>query len=179
MNDYITPQERADYGEEFLDIVKRQARSATAGQVANLQQGLQQVQNAIAREQRDQMKRRLDRELPSWRSQNDDPAFIEWLQTHDACSGRTRHALLQEAWASNVADRVIAIFRAFASEGRPQRQQRYQQRSTHPSGQWIRQADIEQFYKWIAEGKYEHRQKEKEEAERELFQALNEGRVIP
>jgi hypothetical protein len=39
MPNEITPQEREDYGEDFLNVVGKQARATVGGQIASLQEG--------------------------------------------------------------------------------------------------------------------------------------------
>jgi hypothetical protein len=114
MSSYLTPQEIHDYGEEFLNVVGKKAREVTAGQVSQLASQVHQFNSQLHGQARQGMKAEMDRALPNWRQVNEDPRFLEWLGVRHEFVGRTRHELLQEAWASNDASRVLAIFRDYA-----------------------------------------------------------------
>jgi hypothetical protein len=185
----ITPQERESYGDEFLGVVAKQARAATSAQMYQLQQSMAHVDAELKREKKRRLNKTLDERIPGWREQNNREDFVNDLKsTRDPYSGRSMHDLLTEAYNSGDATRVENIFKAWVPDTQPapthtQRSQQYaqrsQQRGTHPSGKpWITQNDIQRFYQWVSEGRYEGREQEKDAAERDLFQALNEGRVI-
>src|SRR5262249_52204048 len=81
---------------------------------------MNEVRNAIHREQRRQMTKDLDERVDGWRAQNEDPAFLQWLGGRDPLSGQTRQALLQNAWAAGDGTRVANIFEGYRSRGRQQ-----------------------------------------------------------
>src|SRR5215468_294768 len=113
-------QELEDYGVEILDTMRRQAKAATAGEIANLQQGMAEVQRQLRGEKHRYMKAQLDKNLSDWRSQNHDEKFLAWLGERDAMNGRSRQSLLNDAWVRGDADAVEAIFRAGREAGRSQ-----------------------------------------------------------
>jgi hypothetical protein len=190
-NDQLTPQEVEDYGADFLKVVAKQSRAATAGQMHQLQAGMAQVQEQLQREQRRQMTKQLDERVEGWRQQNDDPNFLRWLAEKDQFSGQSRQQLLNAAWQSGAADRVINIFNGYRQEARrPAQHQSYPSAAgTMPSTaghsrDWpttgrpiIRGSQITNFYNDVASGRYEHRQDQKNALERALNEAVREGRV--
>jgi hypothetical protein len=179
MSNELTPKEVEDYGEEFLHVVGKKARASVGADIAQLQQGVAQVQQTLHAERRKQMLAQLDAQLPGWRSQNTSPGFLSWLAETDMFTGRTRNALLQEAWASNLADRVIAIFRGYRGAGQALEGQ------THPAGNtggsassghsrdWpttgkpiITARQIQNYHHDVARGLYEHRPADKQALDR-------------
>lgn len=121
---YITEDERAAFGEDFLGVVAKQARASVAPYVNQLQQQNEELRNQVARGQRNQMKDALDRAVPNWRAINVDPKFIKWLEQHHGMAGTSINNLLQASWSTNRQDQVIAIFNGFLEAGGGQQQQR-------------------------------------------------------
>lgn len=118
----ITPQEEAEYGPEFLNLVERKARAATAGleqQLADLKSQLSNVGGNMAQSARDSMFRGLDDQssgVPDWRVINKDPKFLHWLDLPDTYSGAIRLNLLKAAFERNDTPRVLAFFKGFLAE---------------------------------------------------------------
>jgi hypothetical protein len=179
--DYITPQERQDYGEEFLNVVAKQARAAAAPDLQQLQRGMAEVQQTLHATQRRQMARLLDERLAEWRSINTDPGFLSWLAERDQFSGMTRQALLDQAWQSGAGERVLNIFAAYrASGGGPGRPGAARQPGASGRGgkRVILAKEITQFHDDVRRGRYVGREKEKEAFDREMIEAAAEGRIV-
>jgi hypothetical protein len=192
-NDHLTPEEIDDYGRPFLDVVAKQARSATAAEIAQLKNSVAQVEHVLHQERRRQMTKLLDERIPDWRATNEDPGFLQWLQGRDAFSGKSRHQLLQDAWASGRGENVLNIFMGYRAEGRqqPAGQQGAQGASWNMpntgghSRDWATEGtptiitgrQVKAFYDDVAAGKYEHRQQQKQALEAALQRALSAGRV--
>lgn len=119
----LTPQEIADYGPDFLDVVGKKAREIAGSEIAKLNakidelsRGVQATAQVTQQSAREQMFAKMDRDLPTWREQNSNEDFLAWLQLPDAYSGAIRGELLGAAYAQNNADRVLAFFKGFLTE---------------------------------------------------------------
>jgi len=182
MSDYITAKEREDYGDEFLNVVAKTAKAASAADLHQLQQGMNEVKQTLHATQRQQMARLLDERLPEWRAINTDPAFLSWLETKDAFSGRTRSELLQQAWASGAGERVLAIFQSYRAgspgPGRPGAARQAGGAGGRGGKRVILAKEITQFHDDVRRGRYVGREKEKEAFDREMIEAAAEGRIV-
>lgn len=119
----LTPQEIADYGPEFLDVVGKKAREIAGAEVASLKQQIEQLSRGMQTttqmtmaQARDAMLAQLDEKLPEWRNLNTDQNFLSWLRLPDPFSGAIRQDLLNAAYEQNNAPRVQAFFQGFLAE---------------------------------------------------------------
>jgi hypothetical protein len=119
----LTAQERSEYGEELLDVMKRAAEekfspvlSDLSKQVADLQSRLTVVNQTVVADKRTEMNEDLNTALPNWLEVNRDPKFLDWLALPDTYSGAIRHELLTKAYAANDSRRVLAFFNGFLAE---------------------------------------------------------------
>ena len=173
--------------------------------VKNLQEKLGQVGGYVASTARQRMLAELDQSIPEWRELNEDPNFLAWLRLPDTYSGAIRHELLKAAYERNDTARVKAFFKGFLAEEAavaprstdPDRTQTNQSGNKVPleafaapgraksaaatapaEKQVFTRAQIAQFYRDVAAGKYSGREKEKERLERQIFEASREGRLV-
>lgn len=119
----LTPQEIADYGEDFLTVVGKKAREIAGAEIAGLKAEIEQLRNGVratsqvsAAQARDTMLAHLDEKIPEWRNLNEDEKFLSWLRLPDPFSGAIRHDLLKAAYDQNNAARVQAFFQGFLAE---------------------------------------------------------------
>lgn len=119
----LTPEEIEEYGESFLDVVRRQAREEIAAemfkvqrQITDLGKSVNSVSTAVVVDAREKMKTDLDAALPDWRRINYDEKFTSWLGLQDPLSGYIRHDMLKSAWAANRTQQVLNFFKAFVAE---------------------------------------------------------------
>lgn len=203
----VTKEERESYGDELLDVVGRRAQEAIQpmldardAEIARLTNQLGNVSGFVAATTRDQMIRQLDSEIPDWRAQNSDHAFMDWLLLPDAYSGAIRQTLLKQAWEQNESPRVLAIFKGFLSEkaavapavaipapvvkpGLETFAAPGRARSAAPANGGtpekpiITRTEIAAFYAEVAAGKYVNNPAEKERLEKMLFSAQQDGRI--
>jgi len=209
----VTPEELEEYGTEFLDVVGRQAKDAVNPEVASLKQQItslqQQLQNVDGRyhvDARAKMHQTLDEAVQDWRTMNNDPNFIAWLQLPDAYSGAIRHQLLKDAYDKNEAARVVQFFKGFlaeeaatdpaiqpSSEPGPDNDQqpgsglkefaapgraKPAAGATPPAEKpIITRAQITKFYADVRAGKYRGREKAQQQAEQAIFAAQGDGRI--
>lgn len=120
---FLTDQEIADYGPEFLDVVGKKAREIAAAETAELKKqletlsrGMQATSQVTMQQARETMLAHLDEKIPDWRTLNVDPNFIAWLRLPDPFSGAIRQNLLTEAYGQNNSARVAAFFQGFLAE---------------------------------------------------------------
>lgn len=189
-SNYISEKDRQEYGEEFIDLVKRGAQEATATELAQLKQATVAVQQELRKVKVAEMKKAMDARLPGWRQQNDDPGFLAWLEQRDVYSGQTRNALLQHAWNSGDASRVANIFEGYRREAQAQpRPDPYpgygRQQQGSPGTLWplgtrgpITTKQIDNFHRMVVEGRFAHNPQEKQQRDAEIVQAAREGRVV-
>lgn len=119
----ITPEEEADYGPEFLDVVGKKAQEALMptikkyeDEIAGLKAQLKGVGNYVAQDAQTRMTDGLDNAVPGWREQNVNPEFLQWLALPDPYSGDIRHNMLKAAWERHDGPRVAAFFKGFLAE---------------------------------------------------------------
>lgn len=118
----LTPEEQAEYGEEFIEVVGKRAREVVAPELSayelrfrNLENRLEGVTSVTSQTAQERLYATLDSKVDNWRAINMMPEFKEWLQFQDPMSGRRRNDLLQEAFTGHEANRVVNIFQGFIS----------------------------------------------------------------
>lgn len=115
----LTPEEIAEYGPEFVDMVKRAAAEMSRPllhEIGRLQAQLGQVSQEVQGQRIEDMHQKMDAAFPQWREINVHPRFVEWSNLHDTFSGAIRKRLMQEAWDRGDARRVTAFFQGFLAE---------------------------------------------------------------
>lgn len=119
----ITPEEAADYGEDFLKVVGKRAREEVAplikgyqAKIAELEQKLNGVSGAVQQSSQEKLLAKLDQDMPQWRELNTNESFLEWLRLPDSYSGAIRHDMLKAAYAQGNPSRVLAFFKGFLAE---------------------------------------------------------------
>jgi len=207
----ITPDEEADYGEEFLTVVGKKAKEELLPiigkyeqKIAELESRLAGVNNHVTLDARERMLSTLDNRIPNWRELNTNQEFLDWLKLPDPYSGAIRHNLLKAAYEQNNAPRVAAFFQGFLADEAavaPATGGATQQAETPPSPKVsleelaapgraktaaatapvekpiVTRAQIAEFYRDVAAGKYRGKPKEKAAFERVIFEAQHDGRI--
>ena len=137
----------------------------------------------LALEQRRNLERALDREVPNWRQINTDPQWIGWLSGTHLYSDRARQFHLDDAVASGNVHRVAAFFRDF------QQMKAATTRLAPPPQQWGYRAsprdkpiysrdDIINASRAFMKGAYKGREAEYEALQADIIRAGAEGRII-
>lgn len=214
----FTPEEIADYGEDLLDIMGRKAREIVEteyqptinqlnGQITELQQRLGETRQTVQKVETNEVFAYLDREVADWRKVNVDPAFHEWLDNIDPYSGKTRKALMIEAFDRKNAHQVKAFFDGFNKENAaiipnstdptPSGQGGTESGSTLNLGNYVapgagrsggaadaptnrriwKSTEISSFYSDVQKGRYRNRPEDKARIEADIIAATREGRV--
>lgn len=123
----ISDDERAQFGDDLIDLMERVAKRATLpeieahlkpleGRVKQVGEKVAHTETSVAESKRQQVFDRLASAVPDWVQQNEDPKFLEWLDQEEGMSGKTRGHFLTEAMKSNDAGKVIRYFTGFRSE---------------------------------------------------------------
>ncbi len=215
----LTPEEQEEW-KEVLPVMEKRFRELQApvehelrGEIAALRQQLELQKQSARVSTQAAMMSTLDSHPvlglttnASWRMLNEDDGFIEWAKYPDRMSGRQRLAMLQEAFSSNDAGRVAAIFESYAREaglvsaapaqprngaGSPPPQTNGLERYAAPGparsapaassataeAQFFTTGDITRFYADKTAGRWKGREKEANAYEAALFAAQNAGRI--
>lgn len=206
---FITDKEREEYGPELTDMIERVARgiagnelAAAKAEITTLKQQVGNVGNVVATDARARLLATLDQQMAGWRTQNQDPEFLEWLELPDVYSGARRMDLLRQAFDRSDVARVLAFFNGFNAEKQaaapapsapaplpapavrledlaaPGRA-RTQAASAPPAGEKpiITAAQISQFYDDCRRGRYNGRDADRIALEGQIFEAQREGRI--
>lgn len=119
----VTPEEVAEYGEDFVDFASRLAAQeiskATAPllqEINNLKQQVGGVGETLHQNDRDKLISDLDTQLPGWRDINRNQEYLDWLSLTDPYTGAIRQDILNEAYEQNNFPRVAAFFKGFLAE---------------------------------------------------------------
>lgn len=135
----------------------------------------------------------MDEEVPGWKTQNEDPHFLAWLNQVDPGTQRLRADLVQRADAAKQGYVVAEIFKAFteqreiqhrgAAQPRPQNLDHGPGSGNQPPLEdkvvnTITRPYIAAFFRDKTRGHYKGREKEAAEIEANINAAVTEGRVV-
>jgi hypothetical protein len=120
----LTDQERASIGDdELLEFSARHAYQKIAPRIAQLEAklaklegGFEPIAQRVERVQHETLYSAMDRQLPEWRKQNEDPDFLRWLNDVDPFSRIQRKLVLQQGVDAGDADRVLTVFNTYRAE---------------------------------------------------------------
>jgi hypothetical protein len=119
----VTPEEAADYGDEFLTVVGKRSREellpeveALRNEIGQLKGRLEGVGTVMERGEQQKVYGSLAAAVPNWREINTDQGFKDWLSVPDPFSGQPRKKLLLDAFARHEGDRVVQFFKGFLAE---------------------------------------------------------------
>lgn len=198
----IKPEETAEYGAEFFDVVGRRAREIVDAELAPLRNQLSQKKQADAILTEEEKKAKIAAALSDpvsgvagWEQINSSQNFIAWLADADVFSGRVKRELLTEAFKKGDAARVVQFFKAFQEDSTSAPAPGARTPSVDPgtlvapgtprsgggpvdapggSRMWT-QAEVSQFYAEARRGKIPAERKA--QIEKEIIRAAAEGRV--
>jgi hypothetical protein len=211
----VKDEEVAEFGADLTDFIRRVAQESVLPavdqklqpvqqQVAEVRQTATKVVEQSHQSAHERLLTTLDREIAGWRQQNNDPAFLDWLEQPDPYSGMARGALLRQAYEGFDAPRIIAFFKGYRNEhavvtpptpaaapATPEASQRklddFVAPGTPKSGTtgaqdgagkriWT-QAEIKRFYDDCTAGKYRNNLERRKQTEEDIVAAAREGRV--
>jgi hypothetical protein len=199
----ITSAEVEEYGEEFLDVVKRTAKEEMSSTMTHLANENQHLRNRIESLDEESQSNKeeafyayLDKNVDNWREINQDESFVEWLDAVDELSGSTRKDLIGQAYSQLNAPRVASFFSMYgktiatepnSTESENPTLTEFAAPSTAPNpaqdtgGKMVvySEGEIKKFYDDSRKGLYTHRQEEYARIEADINAAIKEGRVLP
>lgn len=118
----VTDEEIAEYGEDFVSMMRRLAQEEAGRAVQQVTPRVEQIagqlQETNAQTQAERVYAMLDANVEDWRSINRSPAFLEWLDEEDPYVGETRSQLIREAFDRKDGPRVLTFFTGFLNQQR-------------------------------------------------------------
>jgi hypothetical protein len=112
----LKPEEVEEYGEKFIDVVKRAASEVVPGDVGEIRQQVEQLKGETLRLSKERFFSDLNRQAPQWERLNEDKDFLTWLAGVDPFTGQVRQDLFDQATAQMDAWRVANFFNSYGSE---------------------------------------------------------------
>ena len=119
-NDGIKPEEIEQYGAEFIDMVKRAAKSQQTPADEGLKKQLETITEQQRSVARSQFFESLNRDAPQWEKLNTDQKFLDHLTSLDPYSGKQRQEIFDDAYEKLDAWRIANFFNAFTDTQQPQ-----------------------------------------------------------
>lgn len=196
----IKPEELEEYGGEFFDVVGRRAQEAVADQVSRLQAKIDELSAKTSRSEkveavrsREAVLEALNEQVPGWDAINHDKQFLAWLADPDVFSNVSKRELLNQAFESNDAARVVKFFKAFQEDSAgstpgariptvdpgtliaPGSSRQGAPAEAPGGGRIISQNEISEFYAAVRQRKVSPEDRKRIEAE--IMLAAAEGRV--
>ena len=183
----VKPEEAEEYGEKFVDFVKRAASDAVPSDVNELKSSVEEMR----REQQVLARKRFFGELvelsPQWEQLNEDKAFLGWLGEIDPFSGQQRQSIFDDAYSKLDAWRVANFFNGYSESQKAQEPPppkpsldsqitpKVTARTTAPPAKKVYStADVARFYDDMRRGRYTN--EEAARIESDIFAAQAEGR---
>lgn len=196
----VNSDDLSEYGEEFGKLAK--SFNALLEQNKMLQEKLGSIENSTQQVQQDQVSNKeeqfwgkLSQQVPNWEEINQNQDFLNWLTQEDPVSGTQRQQILEHHHKAKDANRVAGVFKAWMQESgqghgqkqppskaEPKNVQPEQTRADQPSQQtqagrtWTK-TQIKKHYDDQIKGLWNGREDEWKKIEREIHQAVQEGRV--
>ena len=119
----VPPEDVAEFGPELVAAARRWARLEMRGELDELRQRLDQMQGHQVQLREETTHERVmsmldvDQKLAGkWRTVNDDPEFLSWLNETDPFAGVQRLRLLRQAFDQGDHIRVGRFFKTFIAE---------------------------------------------------------------
>jgi hypothetical protein len=183
----LKPEEIEEYGENFVDFVKRAAADSVPHDVDEMKATVEQLKGETVRLAKDRFFGDLTRMAPQWESLNEDKAFLTWLSGIDPFSGRLRSEMFDDASQSLDAWRVANFFNSYRGEQEPEPQepdllaQQVEPPTTKvsappPGKKTWKTSEIAAYYAAVREGKLSRA--EADRIENDIFVAQSEGRIV-
>lgn len=186
----IRPEEIEEYGEGFVDLVRRAAKEeieAKQAEVAELRAELNVVKQNSAKSVEVDFYTQLGQLVNDWAVVNDDQNFHRWLAEPDELTGIERQELLSDAEKARNANRVANFFLAYKRQAKQREAQANQNlaaqvvpatvsSSAPPEGKryWTR-GDIDRFYAAVRRNEMSDADAQRLEAD--INAAIIEGRI--
>ncbi|MFA5606820.1 MAG: hypothetical protein WDA07_06485 [Leucobacter sp.] len=185
----IKDEEVQEYGENFVDFVKRAASTVVpegVSKVPEIEKSIEEIRAETLRQSKRAFLSDLTRLAPNWESLNEDPDFIAWLDESDQFSGRKRQQLLDDACSSFDAERAARFFTTYGRGKEPEQPKDLTEHVVPPTSKvdvpvqgkriWT-PGEIKSFFDTVSRGGYRGREAEAAQIERDIYAAQREGRI--
>jgi hypothetical protein len=175
----ISEAERQAWGDEVLSVMERKAQEAVGPALNELNRQNQQLRGELQQVKAHDIYSTLDQSLPNWREINQSQNWRDWLAVPDIYSGTSKQQLLNQAFASGDAGRVLMFLRGYLAENSrgSAPNARAPRMSADNSQAVITNKQIEDFYDRVRRGLYEGKDKQKMAEEAQIHRAILEGRL--
>lgn len=197
------PKDVEEFGQDLVEMVKRQASAVFAGlaakvdgvvqafetRLAAVEQQLNGTAQTVSMTAEEVFFSKLSQAVPDWEQINADQRFLDWLGEEDPVYGVSRQAALTAAHKALDVKRVAAIFNTFKALHQSQKSTKSVEKqvspattaapapTAQPEKPVITQAQIQAFYRDVAQNKYRGREAEAAKLEQVINEAIAEGRV--
>jgi len=205
---YLKDSEISEYDESALDLQARLAQGVSEDTavriIAPLLARIEALEGSVTQERGQSFWDRVESRYPGANDINDnDPEWVEFLESVDELTGRTYQEIGEEAIAAGDVNRVVRLFNLYAPLDAASSPQAAQAASevvdeaqvpgppvkpsksrggtvpTKPAEKPLfRESEVAQFYSDVAMGKYKGNQKLREVREAAIEEAAAEGRIV-
>lgn len=118
LEEYFTPEQLEEYGEQQcatqIRVARRMARVEVARVQEHVDERLKKAESEALEGRKDAFFEQVRRLRPDWRALDDSAPFREWLGSKETYSGRTWRQLGEAAYADNDPVRFAAIYDRFS-----------------------------------------------------------------
>jgi outer membrane biosynthesis protein TonB len=115
-NNLITDEDRANYGDDLINLTQRAARAAISPELEALRAENQNLKKTVNTSVKSALFDQVTQAIPDWRQINKTPQWLTWLTLPNLYTGQVRQQMLNAAIAGAEAPKVIQLFRDFLSE---------------------------------------------------------------
>lgn len=115
-NKLITDEDRANYGDDIIDLARRAATEALTPELEALRADNQRLNRQVSSSGKKELFQELATAIPNWRQVNQTVQWKTWLTLPNIYTGTIRQKMLDAAIAGAEAPKVIALFRDFLAE---------------------------------------------------------------
>lgn len=206
-NNLITDEDRANYGDDLINLTQRAARAAVSPELEALRSENQNLKKTVNTSVKQALFADVTSAIPNWREINRTTQWLSWLTLPNLYTGQIRQKMLDAAIAGAEAPKVIQLFRDFLAEAQATGQsflpaQQEQQRAPRTAAVSLEtlaapgrarpasgenpgstekpiysRAQISKFYDDSRKGLYAGRDAEYRQMEADLTAAQREGRI--
>lgn len=115
-NKLITDEDRANYGDDIIDLARRAATEALTPEIEALRADNQRLNRQVSTSGKRELFQELTAAIPGWRQVNQTVQWKTWLTLPNIYTGTIRQKMLDAAIAGAEAPKVIALFKDFLAE---------------------------------------------------------------
>jgi hypothetical protein len=197
----MNPQDAETFGQDLVEMVRRNAESMSGATVKQLNDRVAQLEQqlagatAVASKTADEVfYERLAQSVPDWEQINQHEDFLAWLAEVDPMYGVPRQQALTSAGNARDVSRVAHVFNTWKGtvpqtpKPAPKAEPQVSPRSSGNGNATVTQAagnqqvitiqQIEAFYKDVQRGAYRGREQDMAQQEAVINAALAENRIV-